>query len=352
MSLELDVALPRRDFELRVRCSVGNGITGVLGPSGSGKSSLFRLISGLERPSHGRILLGERVFVDTERGIFLPPARRALGFVFQDRLLFPHLTVKENLLFAERYAPRQSVDFETVVELLDLRRLLSVRPREISGGEAQRTAIGRALLAGPELLLLDEPLSAVDGRHRLSILPYLRALRDQLGIPMLVISHDLPDIQRLTDQILVIEEGRITGQGSAIELLARGTGSSYLAGQRFVNVLNLERPEPLSEGAVAYHLVGASELRVVLAEERGIRATVILPPNEIALGTTPLDGLSIQNQLPGMLRRMRAEGGRVTCQVDIGTTLIAEITASAAARLNLSVGKKVWCFFKASAPEP
>lgn len=350
MTLALDVELPRRDFTLRVSCRFEGGAAGVVGPSGSGKSSLFRLIAGLDRPTRGRIVHGERVLVDTERGHFLPPCERELGFVFQDRLLFPHLTVAENLRFGQRYARRQRVRFDDLIGMLELGRLLATYPTAISGGEAQRVAIGRALMAGPELLLLDEPLSAVDGPRRLSILPYLRALRDELGIDLLVISHDLGDVQRLTDQVYVLEGGRLTGSGSAVDLLARGPCSGYLAEQPYLNVLQLHDPEPLAEGSVAYRLGPARDLFVVVPEDRGPQATLVLAPNEIALSMSAVDGLSIQNQLQGVVRRMRSHGSRITCEVDVGVPLVAEVTASAAASLNLSAGKRVYCLFKASAP--
>ncbi len=349
MSLELDIRLSRRDFELRVCCRVENAMAGVIGPSGSGKSSLFRVIAGLERSAAGRIALGNRVLADSATGCWVPPEKRRVGIVFQERHLFPHLSVAENLRFGLRYAPRQHVALESVVEMLQLEPLLGAFPHEISGGEAQRTALGRALLAGPELLLLDEPFSAVDDELRLHILPYLRQLRDEVRIPMLVISHDLPDIQRLTSQVLLIERGRLVGQGAVSDLLVRGSAARYLSSQRFVNVLELERPESIGEGAVAYRLVGHDTPCVVLPEPRGPRTTVVVAPSEIALSTEPVDHVSIQNQLPGTITRMRSVGARVLCHVNAGIPLVSEITPNAAATLRLAVGKRVWCLFKASA---
>jgi molybdate transport system ATP-binding protein len=218
MSLEFDLVLPRREFELRLAANFGKELIGVFGPSGAGKTSFFNLLAGLERPSAGRIVLNGRILTDVEENLFVPVNKRRIGVVFQEKLLFPHLSVRDNLLFGRKYAKGPEIPLESVAELLDLTTLLDARPADISGGEAQRTAIGRALLSSPELLLMDEPFNAVDSALRRSILPYLKRLGNELDIPMLVISHDLPDIRRLTEKVYLIENGRSAGFGNAADL--------------------------------------------------------------------------------------------------------------------------------------
>jgi len=211
MVLEFDIKHSRRDFLMSLSGCFTSGITGIYGPSGAGKTSFFDLISGLENPDEGYILLGGKILADRKQNLFLPPGKRKLGVVFQDKLLFPHLTVKKNLSFGLPYAGSKTLSVSQVAEWLDLTKIMNSFPHQISGGEQQRTAVGRALLCGPDLLLLDEPFNAVDSSRRDVILPYLKNLHREMKIPMLIISHDLPDLERLADEIYFMDEGRFTG---------------------------------------------------------------------------------------------------------------------------------------------
>jgi molybdate transport system ATP-binding protein len=214
MNLDIDVHLPRNRMEMHIDCIIKSRTTGIHGPSGAGKSSLFNMIAGLTHPSSGRILLDGKTLVDAERNIRIPAHRRHIGMVFQEKLLFPHLTVRKNLLFSARprcgKSPREIRQaFETAVAVLDLESILDSRPQEISGGEAQRTAIGRTLLSFPRLMLLDEPFSAIDTSLRYNIIPYLKAVQEEFSIPMLIISHEMKDLLFLTTDIITIRNGRI-----------------------------------------------------------------------------------------------------------------------------------------------
>ncbi|MAE70996.1 MAG: molybdenum ABC transporter ATP-binding protein, partial [Gemmatimonadetes bacterium] len=199
------------------------GVTGVLGPSGSGKTTLLRCVGGLERQVSGRFQIGERIWLDSERGICVPAHRRPLGFVFQHANLFTHLSVRANLLYGARRVPKRRRRFElrTVVEWLGLEKLLHRHPSRLSGGEQQRVAIGRALLRSPELLLLDEPLASLDQRARRAILPYLERLHADLEIPVLYVSHSMSEIARLADHVIWLESGRIRETGSPQQVLSR-----------------------------------------------------------------------------------------------------------------------------------
>lgn len=209
--LAFDLELRRDDFRLAVAATLTAPVTGLSGPSGSGKSTLLALIAGLLRPTRGRITLDDRVLADTARGIFLPPQQRHIGLVFQDAQLFPHLTVRQNLLYGwQRLRPEQRrFGLDAVCALLEIGHLLERQPRQLSGGERQRVALGRAILYSPRLLLLDEPLAALDDRLKAQILPFLSRIRDETGLPMLYVSHSRQEIASLTGTVLCLEQGVI-----------------------------------------------------------------------------------------------------------------------------------------------
>jgi molybdate transport system ATP-binding protein len=198
------------DFNLDAGFSAAEGVTGLFGPSGSGKSTILRLIAGLVRPDWGRIVLGDRIVYDSATGIDMPAHRRRVGFVFQDGLLFPHLSVRRNLLYGPwvRRMGRPAA-FGRTVEILDLGRLLDRAPRTLSGGERQRVAIGRALLSDPAVLLMDEPVTAIDQERRAEILPYLDLLTRESPRPVLYVSHAMAEIERLTSEIVFLRSGRV-----------------------------------------------------------------------------------------------------------------------------------------------
>ncbi len=209
--LAIDLELHRRDFRLTLATTLSAPVTGIFGPSGSGKSTLLALIAGLLKPTRGRMTLDDTVLVDSERGIFLPPPQRHIGLVFQDAQLFPHLSVRQNLLYGwQRLQPAQRrFELDAVCALLEIGHLLERQPRQLSGGERQRVALGRALLYSPRLLLLDEPLAALDERLKEQILPFLGRIRDETGLPMLYVSHARSEIEYLTDVVLRLDGGRV-----------------------------------------------------------------------------------------------------------------------------------------------
>jgi molybdate transport system ATP-binding protein len=204
MSFDIDVVLARGGREFAVRVAGGAGITALVGPSGQGKTSTLDAVAGLLRPVGGRIAVGGTVLFDAAQGIDLPPERRAAGYVFQDLRLFPHLSVRDNLLFATRYATRRALSLKDVTDLLDIAPLLGRRPHTLSGGEAQRVAIGRALLAGPRFLLMDEPLTALDPARRDGVIALVARIRDQFALPVLLVSHQQRDVARLADTVVEI----------------------------------------------------------------------------------------------------------------------------------------------------
>lgn len=219
--LEIDIRHRIGELDLAVALSAEGPATALFGRSGAGKTTLLNLIAGLMTPDHGRIALDGEVLVDTQARVFQPPHRRRVGYVYQDARLFPHLTVRQNLLFGRflSRAPLRGESVERILALLDLETLLGRRPANLSGGEKQRVALGRTLLASPRLLLLDEPLASLDDERRGDILRHLETVRDDLAIPILYVSHARAEVQRLASHVALIEKGRLAGFGDTVRLL-------------------------------------------------------------------------------------------------------------------------------------
>jgi molybdate transport system ATP-binding protein len=211
--LAFELAFSRGDFRLDAKARIGSGVTGIFGPSGCGKSTLLALLAGLLRPHTGYLRFADEVLVDVERHVHLPAWQRHFGLVFQEGLLFPHLSVKGNLLygFRRQTAGPHSVDFQHIVDLLQIAPLLSRRPVQLSGGERQRVALGRALLSSPRLLMLDEPLSSLDEQLKQQSLPYLARVKEEARVPMIYVSHARAELDYLADRVLTMEAGRLAG---------------------------------------------------------------------------------------------------------------------------------------------
>ena len=223
MTVSVDVSQRLGDFELYARFDSAGRLTALFGPSGSGKTSLINIIAGLVRPLKGHVAVDGHVLVDTEKGIFVPVHRRRIGMVFQDARLFPHLSVAHNLRYGRWFTPaaERYAKMDAVVELLGIGHLLERRPSHLSGGEKQRVAIGRALLASPKLLLMDEPLAALDDARKAEILPYIERLRDETKIPIVYVSHSVAEVARLASDVAVLAGGRVTAFGPTAEIMQR-----------------------------------------------------------------------------------------------------------------------------------
>lgn len=354
----LDIRIRRGagTFAIDLAFEAGKGITGLIGPSGAGKSMTLETIAGLARPDAGRVALDDDVFVDTERGIFLPPEKRRIGFVFQDPLLFPHLSVAENLDYgARRHPPAGSVSRDDVIDLLGLDALLDRRPHRLSGGEAQRVAIGRALLSNPRLILMDEPLSSLDTRRRREIMPFIEALHRRLDLPILYVSHNIDEIVRLADRVLVLNGGSLLASGDVAAILNRNDIQSLILGED-------ERdadPATIVEAAVtrhdeAHHLTelafGSAALSLThLRLPVGAKVRLRIHARDIAIATERPHGLSIQNVIEARIAALSPAGA---AQIDVllsiagAPDLRARITARAAGQLSLAPGATVWALVK------
>lgn len=347
MALDVNITIPRSSFTLDVACSFGNGISGIFGPSGAGKSSLFYSIAGLETPAEGSINLFGRYLFDSAKKINLPPYKRNIGFVFQDKLLFPHLTVRENIRFGEKPSNSANVHFDELVNLLDISHILDEFPSHISGGETQRTAIARALFTSPELLILDEPFNAVDQTLRKNIFPYLTRITDFMNIPMLVISHDMPDIQRLTNTIYVMNKGKIWGGVSANELLFSEDSEHMFDLSNFTNSIHIEHIEAIGESLYKTKIKDSKrhiEIVSPFSPEDG--NLLLLRPDEISLSAERQEHISIQNQIECSIDKIIKKKHAYYLLMNSGFNLIAEISAESFNSLDLKVGKKIFALFK------
>lgn len=326
-------------------------LVALFGVSGSGKTSLIQAVAGLRRPDEGRIALDGEALFDAASGIDIPAERRRLGYVFQDARLFPHLDVRGNLIYGLRRSRTPTrIGFDDVVALLGLAPLLARRPRGLSGGERQRVALGRALLAQPRMLLLDEPLAALDAPRREEVLPYLERLRDHWQLPMLYVSHQFDEVLRLATHLVLMEQGSVLAAGSLAEM-ALHPALGRLAGEAAV-------------GAVLDSAVGAVDARTGLASIPAGSGALQLPAGalspgtpvrlqvlarDVILATEPPRGLSVRNVLEGRVVAVEAGlAGSRRVTVDIGgLRLLAQVTDLAASELGLAPGRPVWVLVKA-----
>ena len=343
-SFDLDVQLP------------GRGVTALYGQSGSGKTTCLRCIAGLERPARGFIEVNGQVWQDTDRGVFVPPHQRALGYVFQEASMFAHLSVRANLTFGlKRIAPAQrKVGMDQATELLGIGHLLDRRPQHLSGGERQRVGIARALLTSPRLLLMDEPLASLDSRRKNEILPYLQRLHDELDIPLLYVSHSQDEVARLADHIVLLDAGRALASGPIGETLARldlplalgddagvviqGEVSGYDADYQ---LLSLTLPDSQLDVRVAH---------TPLAPGQALRFKV--QARDVSLSLANDTQTSILNRLPvTVVSELAADNAaHVLIRLEAaGTPLLARITRYSRDQLQLHPGQQLWAQIKAVA---
>ncbi len=356
MTLAVDIQARRGTFSLTAAVTTAGGVTGVFGPSGSGKSTLLHAVTGLVRANTGTITLDGETLFDATAGISVPAHRRRIAAVFQDGRLLPHYTVAGNLRYGERllHASERRIGFDEVVQLLELGALLERRVRGLSGGEAQRVALGRALLCSPRLLVLDEPLAALDDRLKAQIMAFLRAIRDRLEMPMLYVSHDLSEILQLTDRLALMERGRVLGQGRVLELARDPALQSLLQRHGLANVLPIVVARSDADGTLLTLASAGAERTEALHGPRselaiGSRGSLTIDPRHIALATQRVAGISMRNQLRGRVVSVSATGNGSLVVVDVGVPLLCEVGQAAIAELGISAGVETWCLFKAQA---
>lgn len=349
MSLSVRFSHHFDGISLDVAFEAPSGVTALFGRSGSGKTSVVNAVAGLLKPDAGQIKLGETVLFDADKRISVPVHQRRLGYVFQEGRLFPHLSVRQNLLYGRWFAPRgHGADFDHVVGMLGIDVLLDRRPGRLSGGEKQRVAIGRALLADPHLLLMDEPLAALDEERKAEILPYLERLREETDIPVLYVSHSMAEVARLATTLVLMDNGRVIRAGPASEVLAdpeyvpvlgvRSAGASLhavVAAQEDDGLTRLEA----SAGALFLPRV---EMSI------GARLSIRILAQDVILSRTRPEGLSALNVLPATVTAVRlGDGPGAIIQLRAGEDLLlARITRRSALALALAPGADCFAIIK------
>jgi molybdate transport system ATP-binding protein len=355
MTIEASLAhrFPHFSIDVTFRAD-RRGVTALFGPSGSGKTTIVNAIAGLLRPERGRIVLDGEILLDTEAHIFVPARRRRMGYVFQDARLFPHLSVEGNLLFGARRAETRASlsQFQQIADLLGLRPLLGRKPAKLSGGEKSRVALGRALLAGPRMLLLDEPLAALDRGRKLEILPYLERLRDFSGVPMIYVTHSAEEVARLADDVIVVHNGRIATQGSVFDLLS-DPGLDPLVppdGGVFPAIIAEHR----ADGLTALLFDGGVLLVPRLDRPLQAKLRVRIRADDVILARAHPQAISANNILSAEVLGAPTQHGthtdvRLRCG---GVKFMARITHASFSRLSLRDGDAVFAIVKSIAMDP
>ncbi|RVT49783.1 molybdenum ABC transporter ATP-binding protein [Rubrivivax albus] len=354
--IDLSLRLARRDFTLDVALPLPmQGVTALFGPSGCGKTTLLRALAGLERAA-GRVALGDEVWQDDAAGRFVPPHQRSLGYVIQESALFPHLDVAANLAYGRRRAGADGarVDLPALVDLLGIGALMARRPATLSGGERQRVAIARALATGPQLLLMDEPLAALDAPRKAEILPYLERLSRTLALPVVYVTHAIDEVARLADHLLLLDAGRVRAAGPLHALLARP--DLAWAGPDEAGVV--------IDATVAAHdeAYGLSQVRFAggtlwlgrVAREIGAPVRVRVPARDVSLVVERPARTSILNVLPGVVTDVHAQGQTATVRLVCGQSaadtsaapLLARVTRRSAEALQLHPGQVLFAQIK------
>ncbi|MFQ5639788.1 MAG: molybdenum ABC transporter ATP-binding protein [bacterium] len=339
------------DFCLELDLEIQPAFTALFGPSGAGKTTTLNLISGLSSPSEGKISLGKTTLFSGPEKINLPPRKRNIGYIFQESRLFPHLTVKNNLIYGLTRTPDRSrrFDFDEIVEIVGVSHVLDRDCRDLSGGEKQRVALGRALLASPQYLLMDEPLSALDLNARLSFLSFLKDIHQRYALPILYVTHDLATVFNFAEQVVIIEHGKNVGAGPIDSQLEKMKTTPLLPGEDIPNIFRMTilAHEP-SKGLT---FVRAGELTFtlpLLQMAAGEEIMLNIPAAEIILSTEKPRNLSASNILPGFVHKLRHLGERILVEVDAGLKFTVEIVPATVERLALQKGKKVFLIMKAS----
>lgn len=345
MTLELHLRHQFPDFRLEVDLTAPPGLTCLFGRSGSGKTSIINAVAGLVRPDTALISLDGAALHD------LPPHQRRVGYVFQDARLFPHLTVRQNLTYAARIRRQTPRNLDRIVALLGVAALLDRRPGTLSGGEKQRVAIGRALLSDPRLLLMDEPLAALDEARKAEILPYIEALRDEFALPILYVSHSLAEVARLATTIAVIDAGRVTAFGPAAELLSDPETAPLLGLRDAGAILTVRIAEQAEDGLTRLE-TGAGPLWLPrVAGAVGASLRVRIAAQDVILARERPEGLSALNILPARVTTLHdGQGPGVLVGLDLaGQGLLARVTRRSALALGLTPGQSVHVVVKSVA---
>jgi molybdate transport system ATP-binding protein len=350
--LTVDIERRLGAFHLKTSFEAGAGVTALFGRSGAGKTSVINAIAGILRPDRGRIVIGDDLLFDSARGIDVPTPQRRVGYVFQEGRLFPHLTVGRNLRYARLVSRWQEPpgQFEHVVDLLGLGRLLERRPGNLSGGERQRVAIGRALLSSPRLLLLDEPLASLDAHRKDEILRYIELMRDEVRIPILYVSHAVEEVIRLADLVVVLSDGDVVASGAAEDVMGRPdlrpTSGTFEDGA----VVDARVVEQDIQNDLATLQFNGGELTVANVDALiGEPVRVRVRARDVSIALEQPRRISIQNILGGTITEVGEErAGGVDVSIVVGATMFrSRVTRRSVTQLGLAPGLRVYALIKA-----
>ncbi|WP_428426338.1 molybdenum ABC transporter ATP-binding protein [Pararhizobium sp.] len=352
MSLEVDIRHRLGAFSVEAAFSASKGVTALFGRSGSGKTSLINIIAGLMRPGSGRLAYNGDVLFDSDNRVFVPAHKRRFGYVFQEARLFPHLSVRSNLGYGRWFSGRShaGTDFNRIVDLLGVGALLDRAPANLSGGEKQRIAIGRALLSNPRLLLMDEPMAALDEERKAEILPYLERLRDEADIPIIYVSHSVAEVARLATKVIILENGRVSASGDAATILSQPS-STISRREAGVVIDGIVEATDADHQITVIH-AGKAEIRVPhLSATIGKRVRLQIAARDVMLATSRPEGLSALNILPATIIEIGEPAqGMVDVRLDCGdVTIVSRITVLSRDVLELHAGKPVHAIIKSVA---
>ena len=345
----VDIQKQLGDFGLDARFDAPAGVTAIFGPSGSGKTSVVNAVAGLSKPDAGRITIGDAVLFDEGKRVNLTPQARRIGYVFQDARLFPHMTVIRNLRYGGTH------DETRIIDVLGLGDLLDRMPANLSGGERQRVALGRALMCDPRLLLMDEPLAALDVARKAEILPYVERLRDDVKIPILYVSHDMSEVARLATTLVVMDKGRVATHGPLGEVLSQPDAVPLVGVRAAGAVISTKvAGRLLDDGLTELAFSGG---RLILPGILGVLGQTVrlrIPAQDVILATEKPTGLSALNVLPVTVTKVaQGRGPGVAVGVQAGEDhLLARVTRRSAQRMGLTAGQKIYAIIKATAVGP
>ena len=348
----LEIALRHRfaGFDLDVAFQAPQGLTALFGRSGSGKTTIVNAVAGLLRPDQGRIVADGAVLLDTAARVSVPPHRRRVGYVFQDARLFPHLTVRQNLMYGRWFAPRgPGADLGHIVEMLGIGLLLDRRPGALSGGEKQRVALGRAILSNPRLLLMDEPLAALDEARKAEILPYLERLRDELQLPILYVSHSVAEVARLATTIVLMDAGRVIAAGPASTVMADPSVVPVMGLREAGGTLIARLTAQEDDGLTRFETGGGPILLPQVEAPVGARLRLRILAQDVMLATVRPEGISALNILSATVEEIRlGDGPGALVRLRVGEDLLlARLTRRSVLALGLTPGRAVYAVLKA-----
>ena len=351
--LEVDIRKRLDNFVLDVAFKTeAGGITALFGRSGAGKTMLVNMLAGLLKPDEGRIQIGDQTLFDSGARVNLLPERRRVGYVFQESRLFPHLSVRSNLYYGRRFAPKgeRFHNPTRIIDLLGLETLLKRRPVTLSGGEKQRVAIGRALLAEPRLILMDEPLAALDGSRKSEIIGYIERLRDTLNVPIVYVSHALEEVTRLADQVVLLADGKLVAAGPAVDIMGRPDLRPYNGRNEAGALIETQVVGHDDFGLTDLAFEGGTLCVSGLDLADGTKVRAHIRARDVAIATTRPTDLSILNVFHGRVVGIHGtNSAAMDLELDIGVRLWARITRRSATDLGIEPGREVYALVKSVA---